>query len=203
MFPALTTLAQHDAHPSASHRSTSPSAVYPMCSAAPPFGDGLARSLIFAADCFLDRIDSYAETALVILFTKVRRDPILANVIGDRIGQRSLKAVADLDRHFVVSHKDEKGNAVAFVFLAYPPGLRDALGVIFDRRVALHLWEYSNDDLVGRFPLELLKLCVEPKGCFGRNDVSVVVEITVGFWRDDFRGAARKGNKSEKDCGDQ
>jgi hypothetical protein len=55
------------------------------------------------------------------------------------------------------------------------PRLCDALRIVRDVRVALHLRKNGDHDLIGGFALELRELLVETLGRFPCNNASVIV----------------------------
>ena len=112
----------------------------------------------------------------------------LSDVECRRVRQRAFQTVADLDEHLPVLNEYKKNYTVAPLLLADAPRLCDALCVIGDIRIALHFRKNRDHHLVGSLSLELSKLFVEPRCGFFRNNVGVVVEITVGLRRDDFCG---------------
>src|SRR5437763_3088930 len=112
----------------------------------------------------------------------------LSDVECRRVRQRAFQAVADLNNHLAVLDEHKKNHPITPLLLADAPRLCHTPCVIGDIRVALHFRKNRDHDLVGSITLELSKLFVEPRCGFFRNNVGVVVEITVGLRRDDFCG---------------
>ena len=90
-------------------------------------------------------------------------------------------------------------------FLADAPGFCDALGVIGDGRVALHLAENGDHHLVRSFALELRELLVQPQRRFLGDDARVIIEIAGWLRRNGFSGADDRAGEdpdSDKKRGD-
>src|SRR5437762_8418691 len=117
----------------------------------------------------------------------MRFDFVFGYIERSNVGQRAFQAVTDLDKHLAVLNEDKKHSSIAPVFLADAPCLCDALRVICNIRVALHLRKDRHHDLIGCFALKLRKLFVEAqRGGFG-NHTGVIVEIACRFRRNDSR----------------
>src|SRR5947209_1029222 len=108
----------------------------------------VARSLVFAARCFEDRIDSVGEAAFIILVSKAWLDPVLSNVECSDVGERAFQTVTDLNEHLPVLSEHEQHNAVPIVLLTDAPRLGNALRVCSNVIVALHFWKYRDHNLV-------------------------------------------------------
>ena len=134
-----------------------------------------------------DRRDTGAQAAGIIALAKVRLQFVFQDAFGYRIRQRAFQAIADLQVHLVILDEHEQHRAVALFFLSDAPRFRDADGVILDGRIRLHLREDRDENLVGGLALELLQLLVEFARDGGRDNVRVVVEVSFGNRRDDFR----------------
>ena len=93
---------------------------------------GATAAFVFTAHRLHHRGHARFQSAGVVAFLKERRDNVVGDVEAGRIGQRTLQAVAGLDKHLAVFDEDEEDGAVIASFLADTPGLRDALGVIGD-----------------------------------------------------------------------
>ncbi len=143
-----------------SRRMMSPMGMPPPASALPLPG-GSAGSLVFAAHRLHHRGHARFQSAGVVAFLEERRDNVVGDVEAGRIGQRTFHAVAGLDKHLAVFDEDEKHSAVVASFLADTPGLRDALGVIGDRRFALHRAVNRDHDLGRSIAFELRQLLVQ------------------------------------------
>ena len=59
-------------------------------------------------------------------------DRIEDDDLGDRVGQRPLEAVADLDAHFVLVGCDEQQHAIVLLLLAELPVAKQRVGVRLD-----------------------------------------------------------------------
>ena len=130
------------------------------------FGNGFSRSLVFAPNCFENRIDSDGQASLVVVGSKSRFDLEFGYVETGGIWKRAFQTVTDLDKHFAVLNEDEEDGSIAPLLLTHAPCLRDTLRVIGDIRVALHLREDRDHDLVRRFALKLGELFVETQPGF-------------------------------------
>ena len=104
----------------------------PLPERALTFLASLAGALVFSAHRLHHRGHARLQSAGVVAFLKKRRNNVVGDVEAGRIGQRTLDAVAGLDKHLAVFDEDEKHGAVIASFLSDTPGLRDALGVIGD-----------------------------------------------------------------------
>ena len=127
--------------------------------------NSLSRSLVLAANRLKDRIDSDRDPAFVIAAAKMRLDFVFGDVERGYVGQRSFQTVTDLDKHLAVLNEHEKDNAIATLLLTNAPRLSDTLCVICDIRLALHLRENRDHDLVRRFALKLGKLFIKAQRC--------------------------------------
>ncbi len=156
------------------------------------FGDGLSRPLVLAADCLADQVNPGGETGLIVAISEKRFDVVLGNVERGDVRQGAFETVTDLNKHLAILDEDEERNAIAALFLTHAPRLCHALGVICDIRVTLQFRKNRDHDLVGGFPLELRELLVETLGDFLGNDARVIVEVTVRFRRNHFRGLRMK-----------
>src|SRR5438105_2646850 len=167
------------------------------------FRNRLTRSLVLAANRLKDRIDSGGDPTFVIAIAKLRFDSVFGDVERGDVGQCAFQAVTDLDKHFAILNENKKDNAIATFLLADAPSLGDALRVICDIGVALHLREDRNHHLIRRFPLKLGKLFIETQ-CHGFGDnAGVIVEIPVRFWRNDFRRWGLCCQQCKESCNQQ
>lgn len=119
------------------------------------------------------------------------------------VGEAGFEAVADFDAHFAVLDEDEEDGAVVFVFEAGAPGLEEAVGVVFDAGVGLHLGVDGDQELVGGVALELGERFVELGGDGGGDDVGCVVEEGFGGRGDDFGGVGADGEPGEEQAGEE
>ena len=71
-------------------------------------------------------------------------------------------------------------------FLSDAPGLRDPLGVILDRGLALHRAEDRDQDLVRSLAFELRQLLIQTQGRLLVNHAGVIVEVAIRFGRHHF-----------------
>ena len=76
------------------------------------------------------RIDAAREIALL----ELRRDGRGDDDLGQRIRQRALEAVADLDAQLALVGRDQKQHAVVVLLLPELPVPEEAVGVILDAR---------------------------------------------------------------------
>ena len=152
------------------------------------FGLRFSRAGVFAADCLADQVDPGGQSAFVIIRPKARFDVALGNVESGHVRQRAFQAVSDLNVHLPIFDEDEEDRAVFPVFLAAAPRLRDALGVILDGGIGLHLSENSDQNLIRCFTLELGEPLIETERRLFRDNPSVVVEIAGWFRRNSLGG---------------
>src|SRR5437667_12865481 len=130
------------------------------------FCNGFPRSFVLTTNRLADQIDSSGEAALVIAVSEIWLDVVCANVIGSDVWHGAFQAISDLDRYLAILGEHKEHYAIAPFLLADAPSLCDALRVVRDIRVALHLRKNGDHDLIGRFALELRKLLVETLGRF-------------------------------------
>src|ERR1700730_2394184 len=149
------------------------------------FANRLGAAGVFSANRFADGINPNSKATFVIAGDELRFDFVFGDVERGRIRQGSLQAVANLREHLPVPDEHERYDAIASVFLSYTPGLRDALRVIRDVRLALHFWKYCDDHLIRGFALELRELIVEAFGRTLGNDARVIITDRRRFrWHD-------------------
>ena len=72
------------------------------------------------------------DTAAEIAGLELRRDRVGDDDLGQRIRQRTLKPVPDLDADAVFLRRDEEEDAVVLGFFAKLPGAEQRVGVRFD-----------------------------------------------------------------------
>ncbi len=140
------------------------------------------------------------QSAFVILRPEMRLDVSLSDVEGGHVRQHAFQAIADLDVHLPILDEDEEDRAVTLVFLTDAPGLGDALGIILDRGIRLHLAEDGDHDLVRSLALELRELLVETERGLIRDDVRVIIEISGRFGRNHFLPASAGCAKVKEYC---
>jgi hypothetical protein len=129
-------------------------------------GDRLSRSFVLATNRLAGQIDPRRDAALIIPSPKKRFDVAFSDIEGCRVRKRAFQAITNLDKHLAILDEHKEHDPVATFFLADAPRLRDALRIVRDIRVALHLGKNRYHDLIGSFPLELRKLFVKSLGGF-------------------------------------
>ena len=77
-------------------------------------------------------------------------------------------------------------------------GLRDAHGIILDRRVRFHFRKDSDKDLAGGVPFELLQRLVQPRRHGGGNHAGIIIKITRGPRGDDLGGQSRPAKNADE-----
>lgn len=130
------------------------------------FANGFPRSGVFAANRFENRIDSFRESALIILVSKMRFDPVLSNVKTGYVGERSFQAIRSLNKHFAILNEYEQSGPVVFCFLTNVPFLRYSTGVSCDVVIAFHFGKNGYYDLIRSIALELGELFVKTRRSF-------------------------------------
>ncbi len=81
--------------------------------------------------------------------------------------------------------------------------MEEAVGVVLDAGVGLHLGEDGDEELVGGVALELGEGFVELGGDGRGDDVGVVVEEGFGRRGDDFGGGGADGEPDEEQAGEE
>src|SRR5262245_46353636 len=81
-------------------------------------GDRLVGSL----DHRKDGVDPTGDSAGNVAGPEPRQNPVLDDVGTQRVGERTFKAIANLDPYFTLVGGDQEENAVVAIFLAEPPG---------------------------------------------------------------------------------
>ncbi len=116
-----------------------------------------------------------------------------------RIGQGSLKSVADLDTRLAVLDGHQEDYAIVSPLLAYLPRLGNPHAEILEA-VPLKRGHNQHDHLVGRFRLETSQQGFNPGLLLGGEEICVIVYIPFG--RRNLQG--RNGpRKAEQECEEQ
>ena len=93
-----------------------------------------------------DVVDPAGDTAAEVAGLETRRYRIGDDDFRQRVGQRALEAVADLDSHPVLVRRDEQQHTVVLVLLAELPGAKQLVGVGLDL-LALERGDGGDDKL--------------------------------------------------------
>ena len=79
-----------------------------------------------------DVVDAAGYAAVEVASLELRRDRIGNDDAGDGVGQRALKAIADLYAHPSLFRRDQKQRAVVVLGVAQFPGAKKPIGVRLD-----------------------------------------------------------------------
>ena len=120
-----------------------------------------------------DVVDAAGDAAVEISGLESRRDRVGNDDAGDRVGQRALEAVADLDAHPPLLRRDQKESAVVLFRLAKFPGAEQPIGVRLDL-LAVERGHGRHDELDAGLLLEIGELALEIGLRDRREDVRLV-----------------------------
>ena len=120
-----------------------------------------------------DVVDAARDAAVEIAGLESGRDGVRNDDAGDGVGQRALKAVADLDAHPPLLRRDQKERAVVVFGVAQFPGAKQPIGVRLDL-LAVERGHGRHDELDSGFLLEIGELALEIGLRDRREDVRLV-----------------------------
>ena len=120
-----------------------------------------------------DVVDAARHAAVEISRLEARRDGVRNDDAGDGVGQRALKAIADLDAHPPLLRRDQKERAVVVFRLAKLPGAKQPIGVRLDL-LAVERGHRRHDELDSGFLFEIGELALEIGLRDRREDVRLV-----------------------------
>ena len=69
------------------------------------FANGLSGSLVFPANRFEDRIDSFRQTFVIVIAPKMRFDSILSDVETRYVRQRAFQPITGVYAHLAILEK--------------------------------------------------------------------------------------------------
>src|SRR5262249_24502867 len=141
--------------------------------AASGLANGFSSSLVLAANCFEDEIDPSSKAAFKVSCAEGRRNSIANNLVAGDVGKGPFQPVARLDPHAVIVDKNKENSAIVPPLLPHLPGLKSALGKVFNRTLRRHGPPDGDDDLIGGLAFKLRELFIETLRCSGRNHASV------------------------------
>src|SRR5215813_12384662 len=125
-----------------------------------PLG-GTPLEILSVARQDLDQIvDSALDPTGHIAGAKPGQDGILDDQAGDRIGQGSFEAIADLDAHLTLVRRNDEQRAVVETFLTDPPVPPEPVAVVGDV-VTLQRRQCDHHELGAGLALELFELAVD------------------------------------------
>jgi hypothetical protein len=107
-----------------------------------------------------DVVDAAGDAAVEVASLEPRRDRVGNDDAGDRVGQRTLKAVADLDAHPPLFRRDQKERAVVVFRIAQFPGAKQPIGVRLDL-LAIERGHGRHDELDSGFLFEIGELALK------------------------------------------
>ena len=109
--------------------------------------DALPEFLGAAIQHLDDVVDAARHAAGEVVRLEARRDRVLDDVFGDRVGQRAFQPVADLDADLALVRRMQQQHAVVLAALAELPAAEQSVGVVLDR-IAVQRLHRRDDDLV-------------------------------------------------------
>src|SRR5262245_16233443 len=130
-------------------------------------------------------IDPAADAAGEIVGPKTRNDGVLDDELRYRVGERSLKAVTDLDAHLAFVRRHDQQRAGVLLFLSDLPVTPELVTVVLDRG-SLKRLQCNHNELAGGLGLELGELTLE-RGLGRRVEDSGIVDHTAGELREGER----------------
>ena len=118
-----------------------------------------------------------SSAARPVAGAEVRDDLLVQDAAGDRVGERTLEAVARLDAHLAVAHEDEEDDAVVELLASGLPRLGGPAREVLERGRG-QLGEDRDDDLVRGLLLERLRASPRAgRRRDGGTSARVVVEV--------------------------
>ncbi len=105
------------------------------------------RRCLITRQCLQDRACPGDDAGAKLAGAKRRKNDVLDDQPGSRIGQRALEAVTDLDPDFSLPRRDDEECPGVFVLGADPPVTAELIPVVFDRPIAQR-FEGDDDDLL-------------------------------------------------------
>src|SRR5262245_6220340 len=149
-----------------------------------------ARARLAFAGPLVDRAGRRLDAGRVAVLAKAGRDGVPNDSGRDRVGNRRLETIADLQAYFALGEEDHEDHAVVEALLAYAP----ALGQL-DREVleifALGRAKDGDGHLDAGGGLALREEALEPAAVVGREQPRVVV---------DARGGRGWDQQHEREC---
>ena len=118
-----------------------------------------------------DVVDAAGDAAVEVAGLESRRNRIGNDDAGDRVGQRALETVADLDAHPTLLRRDQEENAVVLGRFAQFPGAEELVGVGLDL-LAAERGHGRDDELNAGLLLKIGELALEVGARDGREDLA-------------------------------
>ena len=153
--------------------------------------DCFSGPFVLTANSLKDQVDPGTDPAFEIIGPESWGHGVANDFVAGNVRERPFQAVAWLDAHATFVDEDEEDDTVVSSLLSELPRLKRPLGEIFDRTLRWDFPPDRNHDLIGGLAFKFRQLFIEPWCRVGRNHAGVIIEVTIGPWRNGFRSVSK------------